>query len=196
MKDTRDVKWKPIPGYEGFYSVSDDGRVYSESRIDSANHKRGGHFMSPLEDRDYYFLYLRKNGSRKRFSIHILVALAFIGKRPEGLDVCHNNGNGKDNRLSNLRYDTKSENCKDTIKHGRNVNANKESCPRGHPLLPGNLKIDQLKNGWRTCLACNRTASYLYAHPDIDFEALANLCFDTGESPGRLVKMGYILGEL
>lgn len=48
----------------------------------------------------------------------MLVMLAFVGPRPDGLDVCHGNGNPADNRLENLRYGTRSENMRDALRHG------------------------------------------------------------------------------
>jgi hypothetical protein len=50
--------------------------------------------------------------------VHALVLEAFVGPRPEGFDACHNNGNKTDNRLENLRWDTKSANSLDKRRHG------------------------------------------------------------------------------
>ena len=54
---------------------------------------------------------------------------AFIGKRENGMHVCHNNGDATDNRLSNLRYDIPSRNERDKLLHNtdnrgvKNINA-------------------------------------------------------------------------
>src|SRR3546814_12305779 len=50
--------------------------------------------------------------------VHDLVTEAFIGPKPRGLEVCHNNGTRNDNRLVNLRYDTRSANAMDRHLHG------------------------------------------------------------------------------
>lgn len=47
-----------------------------------------------------------------------LVLEAFVGPRPEGMQCCHNDGNRKNNRLDNLRWDTTEANYKDAAKHG------------------------------------------------------------------------------
>ena len=47
---------------------------------------------------------------------------AFVGPA-NGLDCCHGNGITDDNRLENLRWDTKSENSRDTSRHGNNPKA-------------------------------------------------------------------------
>ena len=45
--------------------------------------------------------------------VHQLVALTFIGPRPDGLDILHINGNPIDNRVENLMYGTRTENILD-----------------------------------------------------------------------------------
>ncbi len=60
----------------------------------------------------------RRKGKRKRHAIHKLVLEAFIGKCPNGLEGCHNDGNVKNNSLPNLRWDTHQSNIDDCVKHG------------------------------------------------------------------------------
>ena len=54
-------------------------------------------------------------------TVHSLVALAFHGPRPEGLDVAHGNCVKTDNRPSNLRYCTRSENLLDSVVLGQRI---------------------------------------------------------------------------
>lgn len=61
---------------------------------------------------------LCKQGKRLGQSIHRLVLLAFVGPCPEGMECCHNDGNGKNNRLDNLRWDTSKANAADRKRHG------------------------------------------------------------------------------
>jgi hypothetical protein len=61
---------------------------------------------------------LRKDGQKRSWTIHILVAAAFIGPRPLGNDVLHGLGGKLDNRPSNLRYGTRAENCADMVRDG------------------------------------------------------------------------------
>ncbi len=100
-------------------------------------------------------------GYQVRRTIHTLVAAAFIGPRPDGMDTCHNNGDKTDNRLDNLRYDTKSANAFDTLKHGTNRAANKTHCPLGHEYTTENTYIIVRRSGpkkGRTCRTCRRCA--------------------------------------
>lgn len=106
--------WKDIPGYESLYQVSDMGRVKSLSK-EIWNGK--SYFTSQEKllklskgsnERLYVCLY--KNKKMKRYSTYHLVALTFIGERPKGYIVAHKDGDIYNNKLSNLRYDTRSQN--------------------------------------------------------------------------------------
>lgn len=95
------------------YRVSNCGRVQSrksgEWRDIQASKDQGGY--------TYVNLRLWKKKS-KLFRVHVLVMLAFIGPRPPGLYVCHDNGDPADNRLENLKYATPKENSADRKRHG------------------------------------------------------------------------------
>ena len=52
------------------------------------------------------------------FKVHVAVAAVFIGPRPPGLLVLHNNGDFRDNRAVNLRYGTAKDNYEDAVLHG------------------------------------------------------------------------------
>ena len=133
--------WKDIPGYEGAYRVSSSGRIWSS---------RYSRELKSYTDKDRAGR-VRVSLKGKTFKVHTLVALAFLGPRPEGMEVCHNNGNPRDNRVENLRYDTHSENAKDIARHGRHHNANKTSCVNGHLFTTQNTVV---YNGYRECRTC------------------------------------------
>lgn len=124
------IIWLPVVGFEGSYEVSDAGDVRSLDRqIDQKNWRGNlktytykGKLLKLQEDKDGYIrasLYCRKKLFFK--PVHLLVLEAFVGERPGSGDMihgCHGNGDKKDNRLSNLRWDTKEENCLDRDRHG------------------------------------------------------------------------------
>lgn len=121
---TTEEIWKPVPGYEGLYEVSSAGRVRSfpKARGGRSGSIRmyAGIVMRPQSNKVDGRLHVRihKNGRGTSTRIHKLVSAAFLGQVPEGMEVCHNDGNPVNNAVENLRYDTKHGNMKDKIKHG------------------------------------------------------------------------------
>lgn len=152
-------------GYEGFYSVSDQGRVRSEPRAVScgrgAVRRAGGHLLKPHRvgqtktSVGYWTVGFYVEGKRKGMSVHVLVAEAFLCPRPPGLQCCHKNGNGLDNRPVNLRWGTASENILDSVRHGTHPRTRRQYCPLGHALTAPNLNPAQLRRGWRSCRSCD-----------------------------------------
>lgn len=164
--------WRAIPGFEGLYEVSDHGRVRSLDRErrswGGGTARIKGRLLKACTNKNgYQQVDLYKNGKRRMSYVHSLVCLAFYGPRPSGIEVCHNDGNPSNNRLSNLRYDTSSANKYDVVKHGHHVQVNKTHCKRGHLLDGGNLRPYVAKQGFRGCLACNRASIYVYKHPEL-----------------------------
>lgn len=114
--------WKPAVGYEGIYEVSDLGRVRSLDRTvtisNGRQRQRLGRVLKLGVSGKYKVVMLSDaNGCHVTHKVHRLVLAAFVGPG-EGIDGCHNNGNGLDNRLENLRWDTRSGNEKDKLRHG------------------------------------------------------------------------------
>ena len=100
---------KPILGYEGRYYVSDQGNVYSRCKYHG---KTGLRMLKPFRRAKgkYFVVGLCKDGVRKDYDIHVLVAMAFLGKRPENLVIDHINNCSTDNSVENLRYCPQREN--------------------------------------------------------------------------------------
>lgn len=110
-------EWRPVTNHVG-YEVSSRGRVRSwrnpgktpgvaESPrlLKNSQTKAGYHQVTLAEPR------------RKEY-VHFLVAAAFIGPRPAGAQVAHGDGDGTNNRVSNLRYATPTGNSLDRNAHG------------------------------------------------------------------------------
>ena len=162
MEDTTTETWKPVVGWEGLYEVSDLGRVWSLERTvtfkDGRTRTWNAAMRKPqVRPSGHLAVMLHRGGKRgKGYGIHQLVMAAFVGPCPAGMEVCHNNGDPTDNRLENLRYDTRAANIRDCIDQGHNVNAEKKVCPRGHPLTAPNLVAAALRSGKRDCYACHK----------------------------------------
>jgi hypothetical protein len=93
---------KDIPGYEGLYQVSDDGRVW--------NVTKSVWLKSSKSNTGYLVVHLRKNKQATTHSVHRLVAMAFIPNRHCRPQVNHINENKTDNRAENLEWVTAREN--------------------------------------------------------------------------------------
>ena len=163
MSDATAERWLPVVGYEGFYGVSDFGRVRSlphwrRSKGDSRSFNRG-RILKPSPVGDYLRVGLSKDGRARSIDVHRLVAAAFIGPCPPGQLVRHLDGDGQNNTLANLAYGTPGDNELDKVRHGRHRNAQKTHCPQGHEYAEGNVYMD---NGSRKCRACHlkRMAKY------------------------------------
>jgi len=114
--------WKPVRGYEGLYEISSRGRIKSMNYNNTG--KEG--VMSPtISQRGYYCLYIWKDKKKKRFNIHILVAMAFLDHVPNGLKgliIDHIDNNKLNNFVENLQKTTvrvnvskdRKGNCKHT----------------------------------------------------------------------------------
>jgi len=112
--------WKPVTDWEGIYEVSDFGRVRrvaprpdwkgTNTKVDTRyGRRRFGsspmRVLNPMLKSGYQQVCLsRGTGTVKWFTVHALVAAAFIGPRPKGLSINHKDGNKANNRLENLEY--------------------------------------------------------------------------------------------
>lgn len=142
-------RWRPVESYEGYYEVSDQGRI---------RNVRGGKLLKLLPMKNGYLkVNLSKQGKVKTEYVHQLVAKTFLGPRPSpNHDACHGLGGPTDNRLSNLRWDTKRENRLDIARHAGRVSTEAE-CPLGHALKAPNLVPS---HPTRKCLSCSRARAF------------------------------------
>jgi len=119
--------WRPLPEFDG-YEVSSLGRV-----------RHGARILSPcLQGRDrrrpnggYLVVHIKGKG---RF-VHVLVASAFIGPKPPGMQVNHKDGIKLNLNYENLEYVTPSENAKHAYAMGLYVRAKKLTPERAQELV-------------------------------------------------------------
>lgn len=104
-------EWRDVVGFEGLYQVSNLGRVKSFVRY------KDGRLLKPGKaSHQYYTVALGRNNSR---TIHSLVAEAFLGPKPDSMEILHIDGSRDNNKVSNIRYGTRSDNIRDAVKLGR-----------------------------------------------------------------------------
>lgn len=130
--------WKDISGYEGYYRVSNFGRVYSVPRLNSLGNRCGGKYLSIRKigckkgQKPYYQVCLCMLGVNTNVKLHRLVAEAFIPNPYNKEEVNHIDGDKSNNNVSNLEWVTHKENCLHShkylernvstgVNHGRNV---------------------------------------------------------------------------
>jgi hypothetical protein len=166
-------EWRPVVGFEGYLEVSDHGRVRSLDRISEvAASKDGirkayqrrfqGRMLKPKsDDQGYQYVQLWGNGrSINGAKVHRLVLEAFVGPRPDGMECCHGPGGSSDNRLSNLRWDTRLANHADKVAAGT---SKKTHCKHGHEFTPENTRMcTALTTGYvyKRCITCTKKRNH------------------------------------
>jgi hypothetical protein len=124
VSDHCNVQWREIPGWEGYYEVSNVGDVRSKERMVRREGARASlcrirsRLMSANLVHGHLHITLRRFRFRKCYYVHQLVMMAFVGPCPEGMECCHEDGDKTNNTLGNLRYDTRRSNAKDKLYHG------------------------------------------------------------------------------
>lgn len=110
VQDLENEIWRPIRDYEGLYEVSNKGRLKTLKRVvykqdGRVHYIRKERLMRPvITNRGYYKIMLCKNSITKQFSVHRLVAEAFL-ENPNNLpQVNHKDENKLNNCVENLEY--------------------------------------------------------------------------------------------
>lgn len=110
-----------IAGYNAAYRISKRGEVQSAwtRRGRKCLISDSWRSLQPIQRHGYLTINLTKGGGQKQNrSVHRLVLEAFVGPCPDGLVACHNDGDPRNNDLSNLRWDTPLANSDDKLLHG------------------------------------------------------------------------------
>ena len=118
--------WKDIPGYEGHYQASDKGRVRSVDRYVrlvahgvETRRLAPGRVLRPGRYCKTGHLSVTLGHGTNGKPVHQLIALTFLGPKPESMEICHTDGDPTNNAVDNLRYDTRRENILDIYRQGR-----------------------------------------------------------------------------
>ena len=136
--------WKDIEGYEGLYEVSSYGRVRSLGQF--VNHNYGGYayrkgrILKPgLGSKKYLSVTLSKNGIQKQYSVHRLVAQAFIPNINNLPIINHKDENKLNNCVDNLEW------CdyKYNVNYGNRLNKFYDSRIKSGYMNPEHLGLDK-----------------------------------------------------
>lgn len=150
---------KYIPGFENYYSVTEDGLVWSHGSRNGAGHF--GRFMKSTPDKDGYSkIMLSINGKRYTKRVGRCVLSAFRPTELSWMQVNHIDGNRRNDRLGNLEWVTPSDNIKHSFKI---LNKNQKNEKNNAFKIWGytingitTLVKDQTIDGW---CHCNKIAS-------------------------------------
>ena len=115
--------WKDIKGYEDLYQISNLGRIRSKDRATRngrCNHciKKGKILKPTLNQYGYLKVLLWKDKKSKLFTIHRLVAMAFLNKEEDKNEINHIDGNKKNNCVDNLEWVDRRGNMRHAVKMG------------------------------------------------------------------------------
>lgn len=193
--------------YEGLYQVSSFGKVRSLDReifVPSSgkyreyiSRRKGKLLRQQTDGHGRYWVNLSKDGKVRVSRVHRLVAEAFIPGASPDLEVCHNDGNNQNNMISNLRWDTHTENMHDIVKHGNHWQTKKSECPLGHLLSDPNIwhKLGHQ----RSCLACRKARNAMSTNERLEIygmELISSIYYEkimSGTLPGYFKIEKYLL---
>lgn len=137
--------WRPVVSatYGNDYEVSSLGRV--RRTTDGPGKARAGNILTPRQN---------KSGHRrvalcspyKNFMVHRLVLEAFVGPQPEGMECCHNDSDPANNRLENLRWDTRSANHFDRPNRGVKIRGAGNGRAKIAPEIARGIRVDDRRS--------------------------------------------------
>lgn len=154
-------EWRPVVGYEGSYSVSSLGRVRSEDRL-AAGHRgcvrriRGRVLARRINSSGYVHVALLRDGRASHVANHLLVARAFIGPIPDGMEVNHLDGDKTNASAENLEIVTPSENVRHAYRTGLKSGA-AIRCERNGRALLSSVEVLWLREGYASGRATLRS---------------------------------------
>ncbi|EKN4766024.1 HNH endonuclease [Yersinia enterocolitica] len=180
---------KECPSYPG-YSATDDCRVISH-RLRGKGKQRGSvsiidmsfsyelkQFCTP---KGYFTVSISfESGKARPVGVHQLVADAYHGPCPEGMQVRHLNDIPDDNRPENLAYGTIADNAADRFKNGNYAAGGKHfkskltdfQASEIRELRKQGLKVKQLAEKYMVSLSTIESIIYLKSYKTIEFERM------------------------
>lgn len=126
--------WLDIEGYEGYYQISNKGRVRSLDRVvpcsRTTSRKLRGRLLKLCPDSSgYIIIVLQKDGEKKSVKVHRLVATHFLDRIPGKDIINHIDCDKTNNCVSNLEWCTPKENTGHMHRLGRNYSSFGEENP-------------------------------------------------------------------
>jgi hypothetical protein len=139
--DGNGEEWRPVPGFEAKYHISNLGRLRKICPYCGPSHSS---IMVPEPTRGGYLsIVFTMCGRRSRKLIHVLVAHVFLGPPPLNHEVNHKDGDKRHAALANLEYMTRPENIKHSFRIGlRKQKLTPDQVREIKAKLPTTRKVD------------------------------------------------------
>ena len=147
--------WHEIVGFEEDYQVSNFGKVKSYKR------KNKSILKESLSKRGYKRVTLYKNNKQFYYSVHRLVATAFIPNPENKPHINHIDGNKMNNNVDNLEWCNQSENILHKI-YVLNKQLKPVKCIETNEIFKSIKEASQRKNikPNNICCVCNKKPKY------------------------------------
>ena len=153
---------RDIPGYEGLYAITRDGRVWSYPKQRSSKHGKWMKLQlfentkNRVKPHSQYTVGLYKGMKRKTYQVHRLVGLTYILNPENKPDINHIDGDSLNNWDWNLEWNTKLENMQHAIKMGL------------LDIHSGDQDITRSNNGKLTGAANGKKSRRIFSMPEVD----------------------------
>ena len=186
--------WKDIKGYEGKYKVSNLGNVYSYL----TNKK-----LKPGIDKGYLKVNLRKDGKTKQFTVHRLVAQAFLTNDNDYPCVNHKDENPSNNNVDNLEWCTyEYNNNYGTIKERISKTHKGKNAGEKHPMYgkhhteKSKEKMIQKLNKPVICITTGQVFDSIKEaslKTDTNYTSISECCRGNRQTAGKNLITGEVL---
>ena len=181
LEDMPNEVWRDVVGYEGLYQVSNLARVKSLRTSDSWGRRRIPFIKKQtLGANGYFYVHLQNGDKKENFTVHSLVATAFLEKNGEKLDVDHIDCNRKNNVVTNLRWCTRGENMLNPITNKRMRETLKrktktEEWKKHHEKMNNMSKTLESKKKWHESIKKNGIMGKKMRKPVIQMDLEGNV---------------------
>lgn len=139
-------EWKTIEGYSNF-QISNKGRLKSIAKTVDVGWGRKQSYEEKIiigfrSSNGYLMVRIQEKKKANTFTIHSLVAKAFLGDRPKGFIVNHIDANKLNNNVENLEWTTYSGNIRHAYKLNMRHAPNEGKYDDKHPRAKAVLQFD------------------------------------------------------